>query len=276
MRRRLFGETVEPPPGDVSLVAHDRAFRQLPGEDRGNGIPGQLALRRRSVRKGRGDGRDRLGRVQFAGECFERTGEVVAAAPEGEDDAALPDEAGWLSRIGEEGDRLRNSDKDQEIDVAEALDRQIDGIGDRLHRRPPATPRHASREHFREHLPVIRRGDAAGLLGPAFESGIAADDKAEAAAMLPDGLCDGSDGFHRRHRLRRQDDGRQGRGLQPDSTPSRRAGSGWLHREASRPPDKRPLLPRRPHRPTPRVAPSPTSALARPSMSLVRGASCCR
>ena len=34
MRRRLLGETVEPPPGDASLIAHDRALRQLPDTQR--------------------------------------------------------------------------------------------------------------------------------------------------------------------------------------------------------------------------------------------------
>ena len=54
--------------------------------------------------------------------------------------------------------------------------------------------------------------------------------------MLPDGFCDGSDGFHRRHRLRRQDDGRQGRGL--NRVPRRVGGqdkSGDTGKRAGRP-----------------------------------------
>src|SRR6185503_1821754 len=145
MRRRLFGETVEPPAGDASLVAYDRALRQVAGENGGDGLAGQFAPWRRSVGDGRGDRLYGFCRIELASERFQCGHEVVGLAPKGEDHAALPDKTGWLSRIGEEGDRLRNADKDEDVDIAECLDRQVDGIGDRLHRCAPATPRHASR-----------------------------------------------------------------------------------------------------------------------------------
>ena len=101
---------------------------------------------------------------QFVGQPRERLGRVLVGAGEDVDVGIRRHRRGRLVRIGEERHRLAQAAQDDVARAGQRLDRDIDHVGDAIHRHPAAAARDARVGALGDQLRAGGGGDAVGIL----------------------------------------------------------------------------------------------------------------